>query len=149
MDKGDQVSEKGVATSVFGRLLWPERTPLSDADRRRAADRIDDARSTGLLTEEQALRRRAVLPDARTRDDLRDAVGGLPGTTPAGLLVARRVIAGLWLAVTVIQFDIWLLICLIGWHLINPWWLWTLVGGAIVVGGLWWATESEYRGGPA
>jgi hypothetical protein len=53
--------------------------------------------------------------------------------TSAGVL---KVITGLWAVITLIQFTVWLLICLIGWRLISPWWLWTLVIGGAAVGGL-------------
>jgi hypothetical protein len=46
-----------------------------------------------------------------------------------------RAITGVWLALTAIQFTVWMLACVIGGHLVNPWWLWTAaVGGLVVVG---------------
>jgi hypothetical protein len=54
-----------------------------------------------------------------------------------GLLTVRRVATGIWLGVCGLQFVIWLLICLIGWHLANPFWLWTAAVGGVIVGGLW------------
>ena len=53
--------------------------------------------------------------------------------TGTGLL---KVITGLWAVVTLVQFTVWLAICLIGWHFVSPWWLWTFVIGGAAVGGL-------------
>ena len=58
----------------------------------------------------------------------------------------RAVVTGVWLAVSLVQFVVWTLVCLIGWHLVNPWWIWTVLVGGVVVGGLWWVTGKS--GGP-
>jgi hypothetical protein len=139
------MSERSGGNSLFGKLLWPERTPVSETERELAATRISRARTTGILTDDQARQRHDLLPGARTRADLREALDGLPGAAPGGLLIVRRVFTALWLAVSIIQLCIWVLVCVIGAHFASPFWLWTVVGGAVIVGGLWWVTESEYR----
>jgi hypothetical protein len=51
-------------------------------------------------------------------------------------VVMVRMVTGLWLALTAIQFTVWMLACVIGGHLVNPWWLWTAAAGGVVVAGL-------------
>lgn len=54
---------------------------------------------------------------------------------------AFRVATGFWLAMTAIQFVVWLLGCVIGMTFVAPFWLWTaLVGGAVVAGLRWTVT---------
>jgi hypothetical protein len=55
----------------------------------------------------------------------------------SGLHTARNVVTAAWVGVSSLQFVIWVLICVIGWHLANPFWLWTLVLGGLVVGAMW------------
>jgi hypothetical protein len=52
----------------------------------------------------------------------------------------RAVVTGVWLAVSAVQFLVWSVICLIGWHFANPWWIWTVLVGGVVVGGFWAVT---------
>lgn len=54
---------------------------------------------------------------------------------------ARRVVTGLWLALCAFQLSIWLITCVVSMHIVNPWWLWTVAVGGIIVSWLWWATE--------
>jgi hypothetical protein len=140
------VSQSGGGASLFGRLLWPEQTPVSDLERELAVTRISHAKSAGQITEADAADRLARLSSARTRLELRVALNGLPGAVaPAGLLGVRRIAVLLWAVLTVVNFVIWALICLISGSWDDPWWLWTVLGGALVVGGLWWVTEWEHR----
>ena len=53
-----------------------------------------------------------------------------------------KAVTGVWAAVSLIQLTVWLLVCVIGWHFVNPWWLWTVLVGGAVVGALWFATRS-------
>lgn len=55
----------------------------------------------------------------------------------SALLVTRRVVTMAWLGIGSVQFVIWMMICLIGWHVVNPFWLWTAAVGGLIVGGLW------------
>jgi hypothetical protein len=48
----------------------------------------------------------------------------------------------LWLLVSTVQFTVWTLVCVIGWHLASPWWLWTVAVGGIIVVGLRLPTRS-------
>ncbi|ALG12102.1 hypothetical protein [Kibdelosporangium phytohabitans] len=57
----------------------------------------------------------------------------------------RRVITTAWLAVVGIQLAIWLAMCLIGWHLPYPFWLWTAAVGGVIVGVIW-AIPVDKRG---
>jgi len=139
------VASTDPASSLFGRLLWPEQTPISDLERQLAATRISHARSTGLLTDDQALHRQARVRSASTRADLGAALRGLPGAvTPVALSASVRIATMLVVGLTVIQFVVWAMIGVIdGWD--TPWWLWTALPGAAVVGALHWATELDHR----
>ena len=55
---------------------------------------------------------------------------------PAGLSKARRIVTTAWLVATGVQVAVWLVICVTTLSLDAPWWLWTLVAGALVVGAL-------------
>ncbi|MET0237649.1 MAG: hypothetical protein ABW224_23625 [Kibdelosporangium sp.] len=57
----------------------------------------------------------------------------------SGLHAARNVLTAAWVGVSSLQFVIWVLICVIGWHFANPFWLWTVVVGGLVVGAMWLA----------
>lgn len=51
------------------------------------------------------------------------------------LTMVKRVLTAIWLGVVLVQVLVWLIICLVGgfeW----PWWLWTVLGGGVVLGGL-------------
>lgn len=54
-----------------------------------------------------------------------------------GLLAARRVVTAAWLGICGLQVLIWVMMCLIGWHLADPFWLWTAAVGGVIVGGVW------------
>jgi hypothetical protein len=75
--------------------------------------------------------------------------------------LTRRIALAVWLTVSSIQLAVWVLICVIGAHLINPFWIWGTVGGGLIVAvlqptvscrhvvatnrWLWWATEPKDR----
>ena len=65
------------------------------------------------------------------------------GTRPAGGL-ARRVVTIVWAVVGGIQFVIWLLMSLISQSFKAPFWLWTIVGGGIVLAA-WWYLDPARR----
>jgi hypothetical protein len=58
-----------------------------------------------------------------------------PKRTPALVResVLMNVAAAVWLTVSSIQVAIWVLICLIGWRLAFPFWIWFTAGGAVVL----------------
>lgn len=62
------------------------------------------------------------------------------------LTLLRRALTALWLAVSMIEFAVWIMICLIGGEFQSPWWLWTVGVGGLVVGGLWLATTKPGDG---
>jgi hypothetical protein len=69
--------------------------------------------------------------------DARNLIGRQlwPRRTPAAVRqsVLMNVVAAAWLAVSSIQVTIWVLMCVIGWQLAYPFWIWTVVGGPIVL----------------
>jgi hypothetical protein len=48
-----------------------------------------------------------------------------------------RMITFVWLAVSGLQFVIWLMMVLIGWQFLFPFWVYTVVTGGVVLGALW------------
>ncbi|MEV6646002.1 hypothetical protein [Amycolatopsis sp. NPDC051371] len=65
------------------------------------------------------------------------------GSRPPGGL-ARRVVTIVWAVVGGIQFVIWLLMCLISMSFKAPFWLWTIVGGGLVLA-VWWYLDPARR----
>jgi hypothetical protein len=54
--------------------------------------------------------------------------------------LAVRVLAALWVVLTVVDATIWLLIGVIGGHLGQPWWLLVSVPLGVVALAAWWLT---------
>jgi hypothetical protein len=139
------MSSADAQASWFKRLFWPDLRAASSSDREIATERIQRAHADGLITEEELRERQDQVPPAQTRAELRPAIKDLPGTTSPGLLATRQAVTAVWLGVNFIQIVVWVLICVIGLHFANPWWLWSLVGGLIIVGPLWWFADAEFR----
>ena len=51
------------------------------------------------------------------------------------LTMVTRILTALWLGLVLVEFGVWLAICVIGGDLESPWWLWTVLVGGVVVGG--------------
>lgn len=63
-------------------------------------------------------------------------------TRSTKLTTLCRVITLAWAAVSGIQFTIWLIMCLVSGGLAPAmFWIWTAVGGGLVVSALWLATQ--------
>ncbi|QWF76748.1 DUF1707 domain-containing protein [Amycolatopsis sp. CA-230715] len=119
---------------------WLTELPLSAADRTVVGERIEEARTAGLLTDEEAADRYARLATARTRGDLRGALPRSPGAVvPVDLLVAARLVAAVTFALTVVQIVVWVLVMVFSGNAEEPWWMWTALPGAAAVAGLWQA----------
>ncbi|SEF18080.1 DUF1707 domain-containing protein [Jiangella alba] len=124
------------------RLLRPDTVPASGADRTPALGVLDAA---GLDGDELRARTDAVQA-ATTRNDLYLALEGLDaGVPPWGVTTALRVAAVGWIAMTAVQIVVWLAVAVGTGGLDAPWWLYSTVGGAGVVGALWWVNESYHR----
>ncbi|SDL38357.1 DUF1707 domain-containing protein [Nonomuraea jiangxiensis] len=135
-----------IPATPLERLWWPERVPISDLEREVAAARIAQAQAGGLIIGTEADRRRSRLPAARTREDLRIALKGLPGAViPAGLLTACRVVTAVWLGVTLVNLAVWILVCSFSRSVINPWWAWPAVVGGGLAFAVWWVADSAHR----
>lgn len=50
--------------------------------------------------------------------------------------MVRRGAVKVWLGLCLVQFVVWGLICVIGGHLVEPWFLWTVGVGGVLVGAL-------------
>jgi hypothetical protein len=61
------------------------------------------------------------------------------------LTLTAWVLTGLWLGVLLIQVGVWLMICLISGDLEFPWWLWTVGGGGLIVGGFWLFVRNDRK----
>lgn len=119
---------------------WLTELPLSAADRTVVGGRIEDARTAGHLTDEEAADRYARLATARTRGDLRGTIPPSPGAVvPVDLLAAARVVAVATFVLTAVQFVVWVLVMVFSGSAEEPWWLWTALPGAAAAAGLWQA----------
>jgi len=61
---------------------------------------------------------------------------GQAASMPTGFFIARGVAVALWLTLSAVNLVVWLMICLIsgGWD--DPWWLWSVLIGALAVAGV-------------
>jgi hypothetical protein len=135
--------DRGVDT-ITG-LVWPDARRASDEDRATAVAAVATAVTAGQLPESEAGYRRASIAAARSRSDLRHAVRGLAGgVPPQGLTTALGVAFAIWLVMTVAQVVVWLVIGM-ATGLDGPWWLYSTLPGAVVVGVLWLVNESHHR----
>jgi hypothetical protein len=50
--------------------------------------------------------------------------------------IITRILLAVWLGVVLVEFGVWLAICLIGGEFESPWWLWSVLVGGVVVGGV-------------
>jgi hypothetical protein len=140
------MSDTSASSSAFGRLLWPERTLVTDLERKLAETRIDHAVSIGQLDPARAQDRRAAVRAATTHADLRAALDGGPASlTPPGLRVAPRVGAAVWLVVSAVNTIVWFLVSLFSGQWDGLWLLWPLLGGGVLVLGLWSIKEWDRR----
>jgi hypothetical protein len=53
-----------------------------------------------------------------------------------GLRAARRIVTAAVLGATGVQVAVWFVICVATGSVEPPWWLWTLLGGALAIGAL-------------
>jgi len=131
--------------TVLDPLLLPDQVALTEADRRSATAKLDNAVRRGALTPPEASDRQALLLYAQNRGDLRQVLAGVAdGTPPRGLTVALRAFTGIWLVACIVQFVVWATLAVFG-HFDGPWWLWSDLGLGLVVGILWWTHESYHR----
>ncbi|MFF1821903.1 DUF1707 domain-containing protein [Kribbella sp. NPDC058245] len=132
-------------TTVLDPLLLPDQVALTEADRRSATTKLDNAVRRGALTPPEATDRQSLLLYAQNRGDLRQVLAGVADATPPrGLTVALRAFTGIWLVACVVQFVVWAALAVFG-HFDGPWWLWSDLGLGMVVGILWWTHESYHR----
>lgn|GEM_PF-6008986 len=134
------------ALTVGTHLLWPEFLPIDDVDRRIARESVRVAYQQGDVDAERYADAVERIDAATNRGHLTAGLRGVPITPypPAGLYLAIRLISVLILASTAVQIVVWLMIGTFGgWD--APWWLFTLVPGAFVVGCLWCAAEGPRR----
>lgn len=120
---------------------------VSELDRRLAATEIEYARSTGEYDGAEAARRLARVRAATTHPALRAAVSGgrADAAVPPVLEAAPRIAGTLWLAVSAVNFVIWLFIGVIGGQWDPAWLLWVVLGGGILVAGVWGARDWDRR----
>lgn len=94
--------------ALLGMFVKPEHVRIDESVRARAAARIDDARTTGLLGDDQAAAACGRLARAGIRGDVRSALTGVPrAVAPIGLSVGLQAAAVPTLVVSAIQFVIW------------------------------------------
>jgi hypothetical protein len=127
-------------------LVWPDGRSASDTDRSSASDAVRTAVADGRLPGTERDSRLYAIESAEHRGDLRPALSGISGVfPPRGLTTALGAASAVWLITTVLQIVVWLTLALATAHLDTPWWLYSGVGGGMIVGVLWLAHESYHR----
>ncbi|MBB4689024.1 hypothetical protein [Amycolatopsis jiangsuensis] len=124
--------------SGFGRV--------TELDRKLAATEIEHARSAGQYDGQEAARRLARVRLAGSRPALRAAIEGRPDApAPALLEAAPRLAFGLWVLVAGVNVLIWFFIGVIGGQWDPLWLLWVLLGGGVLVVGVWSVRDFDRR----
>jgi membrane associated rhomboid family serine protease len=62
------------------------------------------------------------------------------------LTLTARVLTAVWAGLLMVEFAVWLVICLVSGALESPWWLWTAAIGGVVVGGFWLVVRGNRNG---
>ncbi|GAA3548140.1 hypothetical protein GCM10022222_34670 [Amycolatopsis ultiminotia] len=119
---------------------------VTDLDRKLAATEIEHARSVGQYDGQEAARRLARVRLAGSHPVLRAAVEGrTDAPAPALLEAAPRLAAGLWAFVGGVNVLIWFFIGVIGGQWDPLWLLWVLLGGGVLVAGVWSVRDFDRR----
>lgn len=139
------IETKPVASAI-GRLLWPERTEVTELDRKLAVTRIEHARDEGQYDEAEAAQRIARVESAGDYAALTAGVAGrADAAVPAILQAAPRVGAAVWAVASVVNVLVYLILGLVSGHWDGPWPIWPVLGGGLIVLGLWSTRERDRR----
>lgn len=137
------IENRPVAAAV-GRLLWPERTRVTELDRKLAVTRIEHAGAEGRCDEVET--RLARVRTATTVAELNSAVdGSADSVVPPILAAAPRVGLAVWSVVNLVDLAVYLTLGLASGHWDGPWVLWPALGGGLLVLGLWSTRERDRR----
>lgn len=132
--------------SALGRLLWPERMPVTELDRKLAVTRIEHERSEGRCADDEAGLRLGRVETAGDLAALSAAVSGQPvSAVPALLQAAPRVGAAVWAVVSLVNIAVYLVLGLVSGQWDGPWALWPVLGGGLLVLGLWSTRERDRK----
>ncbi|WP_329051313.1 DUF1707 domain-containing protein [Amycolatopsis sp. NBC_01488] len=138
------MSENRPVATAVGRLLWPERTRVTELDRKLAVTRIEHARAEGRC--EDAEVRLARVRTATTHAELDSAVSGRSASAvPPILEAAPRVGLAVWVVVSLVNLVVYLTIGMVSGQWDGPWVLWPVLGGGLLVLGLWSTRERDRR----
>jgi hypothetical protein len=119
---------------------------VTEPDRELAAAEIEHALATGRYDGEEAARRLAGVRRATTQAALRVAVAGrAEAVVPPVLEAAPRIAGRLWAFVSGAHLVIWLCIGVIGGQWDPLWLLWVVLGGGVLVAGVWKARDWDRR----
>lgn len=59
------------------------------------------------------------------------------------LTMVTRILAALWLGLVLVEVGVWLAIWIFSGDLESPWFLWSVLGGGVVVGGFHLASRTR------
>ncbi|MEV4150136.1 hypothetical protein AB0J40_41215 [Amycolatopsis sp. NPDC049691] len=136
--------ENRPVVEAVGRLLWPERTRVTELDRKLAATRIEHERAEGRCPDAEV--RLARVRQATTQAELDSAVAGRSGSAvPPVLEAAPRVGLAVWCLVTLADLAVYLTLGMVSGQWDEPWVLWPALGGGLLVLGLWSMRERDRR----
>ncbi|MEV6875995.1 hypothetical protein [Amycolatopsis sp. NPDC051128] len=120
--------------------------PVTELDRKLAATEVEHALATGQYDGGEAARRLARVRLATTQAALRVAVAGrAEAVVPPVLEAAPKIAGALWAVVSLVHLVIWLFIGLIGGQWDPLWLLWVVLGGGVLVAGVWKARDWDRR----
>ncbi|EFL10257.1 hypothetical protein SSMG_05927 [Streptomyces sp. AA4] len=119
---------------------------VTELDRKLAATEVEHARSEGACDGQEAARRLARIRLAGSHAALRAAVEGRASGSPPPLLEAAPGLAfRLWVLVAAVNALIWFGIGVIGGQWDPLWLLWVLLGGGVLVAGVWSVRDFDRR----
>jgi hypothetical protein len=138
------VSENRPVATAVGRLLWPERTRVTELDRKLAVTRIEHDRAEGRCPDAEVRLARVRL--ATTHAALDSAVAGRSeSAVPPILEAAPRVGLAVWVVVSLVNVAVYLTLGWASGQWDGPWVLWPVLGGGLLVLGLWSTRERDRR----
>ncbi|TCO65363.1 DUF1707 SHOCT-like domain-containing protein [Actinocrispum wychmicini] len=128
-------------------MIEPDRMRVSDIDRQATEARLRVAHAEGSLTLTELDDRLVGLWQAKTRGDLALLTMDLPAPAPPTppppkpRPSALKVLAAIWLSVSVLNATIWLIISVTTVSLVYPWFIWVLMPPGVVLGSVWMMTR--------
>lgn len=128
---------------------------VTDLDRKATEARLRLAHAEGSLTLDELDERLANLWLTKNRRDLATLVRDLPAPQPPPpppappgpnhARTAMKVLTAIWLSVSAVNLVVWVMVCLINFEFLYPWFLWPFLPPGVVLAVLWWLGVGRSR----